>query len=639
MMRYTTVLLLLIVSPVLGQKPLAHSDQKSQVLKNMFEGVSMMVFLKDCSTKHLNSMDSVERINKLKKVNLYYSADSYVRIANDMLHFQPFPNKHLFESNDNLYTVYLEEFQNRKDLMERWRVIQPMQQVFWGYSNYYFKLDTLYNVSLNVMFYTKNHIVVIQRRFPFFATNYDVITKDQWQQINEANEDILNILHVFSGLLTSDADKIYAPTNGRLYPKPLTPTERLAGFIQFWTEVKYNFAFFDHVPDLNWDEVLVEYLPRFAKDQSTFDYYRLLSEVCSKLNDGHTNIYNPIDLRQENYYPNVELRNFDDGVYVVNTSYKYRDIIPLGSKIVHVNGEPISQYLQNYLFPYISASTSYVKMNIALQNLLEIPLDKKLNIGYLTPKGEQKKYQFNFDQDTTSWIIEQPDWFPLEFEILENNTAYIKINTFEREDIINEFVNLKDTIHNFKKLIIDLRENGGGNSSYGYEILKYFSPKPFLTSKWMTREHKAAYKAWGKNVEDPPSDQFEAECLLTYKGDFWYEVSPDTIVPYYDKTISIPVVILIGNNTASAAEDFLIAAESAGITETVGDFTYGSTGQPLMIRMPGGGSARICTKKDTYPNGKEFVGYGIKPKHLVKPNMQAIMERRDVVLEYALSLN
>jgi hypothetical protein len=31
-----------------------------------------------------------------------------------------------------------------------------------------------------------------------------------------------------------------------------------------------------------------------------------------------------------------------------------------------------------------------------------------------------------------------------------------------------------------------------------------------------------------------------------------------------------------------------------------------------------GGSARICTKKDTYPNGKEFVGYGIKPDIEVK---------------------
>lgn len=638
-MRYTALLLLLVTSSLFGQKSLALSDQKSQVFKNMIEGVGIMSFLRDCNTKHLNSIDSVEVESSLKKINLIYSADSFARIANDTLYFNTFSDKHLFKSKDNLYSVYVEEFQNKKALMERWWVIQPLQKIYWGYSSYYFKLDTLHNVSLNVLLHTQNHIIVLQRIFPFRASNYDIITAKQWQQIDQANTDILKILKTFSDLLTSDADKIYAPANGRLYPRSLTSTERLTGFIQFWTEVKYNFAFFDQVPDLNWDDILVEYLPKFTADQSTFDYYRLLSELCSKLHDGHTNIYNPFDLRQESYHPNVELQNFDDGVYVVNTSEKYHTVLPIGSKILKINGEPTSLFLQNHLFPYISSSTNYIKTNIALQNLLEIPVDKSLKFEYSTPTGKRENnYEFNFSQDTTSWIIEQPKWSPLEFEVLKNNTAYLKINTFERESIIDEFIKIKDSISNAKKLIIDLRENGGGNSGYGYEILKYFSSKPFLTSKWMTREHKAAFKAWGKEIDGQPSDQQEEECWLTFKGNYWYVAPPDTIEPYYDKLIAIPIVILIGNNTASAAEDFLVAAENIGITETVGDFTYGSTGQPLHIKLPGGGSARICTKKDTYPDGREFVGYGIKPKYIVKPGINDVLEHRDNVLEFALEL-
>lgn len=637
-MKYITILLFFNISILFGQESSALSDPKTQVRKNIFEGIGLIAFLKDCYTKNIDSVNQSELKNNLKTINLYYCLDSFVRIANDTLHFDGSPNKYLFKSESNLHTLYIEEFQSMKQLTDKWRIIQPMQQVYWGYGSYYFKFDTLHNASLNVMFKTKKHIVTIQKMFSFKAPNYDEITKEQWATIDQANTDIINILKILTETLTTDADKIYAPTNGRLYSKPLTSTERLIGFIHFWTEVKYNFAFFGQVPDLNWDGVLSEYLPKFAADQSTYEYYNLLSEVCAKLKDGHTNVYFPIDIRQEIYSPNVELRSFDDGIYVVNTSEKYSDLLPLGSKIIRVNEEPISIYMQNHLFPYISASTKHIKTNIALQNLLEIPVEKKLNIDYITPQGKQKKYSFCFDQDTTSWIIEEPQRSPLEFEMLKNNIAYLKINTFAREQIITEFLKFKDSIGIARKLIIDLRENTGGNSGYAYEILKYFSPKPFLTSKWMTREHKAAYKAWGEDVTDPPANQFEEECLSTLKGNYWYVAPPDTIEPYYDKFITTPIVILIGNNTASAAEDFLVAAEDIGLTETVGDLTYGSTGQPLFLKLPGGGTARICTKKDTYPDGKEFVGYGIKPKYMVKLSLKDVLERRDNVLEFALEL-
>jgi C-terminal processing protease CtpA/Prc len=52
--------------------------------------------------------------------------------------------------------------------------------------------------------------------------------------------------------------------------------------------------------------------------------------------------------------------------------------------------------------------------------------------------------------------------------------------------------------------------------------------------------------------------------------------------------------------------------------------------------LPGGGSARICIKMDTYPDGREFVGYGIQPDIRVVPTVKDYLENRDVVLEAAL---
>jgi len=63
----------------------------------------------------------------------------------------------------------------------------------------------------------------------------------------------------------------------------------------------------------------------------------------------------------------------------------------------------------------------------------------------------------------------------------------------------------------------------------------------------------------------------------------------------------------------------------------------GSTGQPLFISLPGGGMARICTKADTYPDGRAWVGHGIQPTVKAVPTVADLRRGRDTVLEAALA--
>ena len=55
------------------------------------------------------------------------------------------------------------------------------------------------------------------------------------------------------------------------------------------------------------------------------------------------------------------------------------------------------------------------------------------------------------------------------------------------------------------------------------------------------------------------------------------------------------------------------------------------------MSLPGGGSARICTKADTYPDGTRWVGKGIRPAVAVKPTLADLRRGRDTVLEAALA--
>jgi carboxyl-terminal processing protease len=95
-------------------------------------------------------------------------------------------------------------------------------------------------------------------------------------------------------------------------------------------------------------------------------------------------------------------------------------------------------------------------------------------------------------------------------------------------------------------------------------------------------------------------------------------------------------VLLVGPRTFSAGEDFTVAFDAMRRGKIVGEPTGGSTGQPLFFTLPGGGSARVCTKRDSYPDGREFVGRGIQPHIVVHPTVSDFRAGRDTVLEAAL---
>jgi C-terminal processing protease CtpA/Prc len=98
------------------------------------------------------------------------------------------------------------------------------------------------------------------------------------------------------------------------------------------------------------------------------------------------------------------------------------------------------------------------------------------------------------------------------------------------------------------------------------------------------------------------------------------------------------VIVLTSAATFSAAEDFVVAFDAMHRGTLVGETTAGSTGQPLMFKLPGGGSARICTKDDSYPDGRVFEGVGFPPQVEVSPTVSDIQEGRDAALERAIEM-
>jgi len=172
-------------------------------------------------------------------------------------------------------------------------------------------------------------------------------------------------------------------------------------------------------------------------------------------------------------------------------------------------------------------------------------------------------------------------------------------------------------IANASALILDVRLNGGGDGGIAFEVIKPLVDRPTPTSRVMMRTYNGTDRARGTLMN-------------------WIDLPAGSIQPSDGPHYSGPVVVLSGPATFSAAEDFLVAWKNSGRGKTIGELSGGSTGQPLFFELPGGGSARVCTKRDTFPDGTEWVGKGIAPDILVRPTVADVRAGKDTVLERAL---
>ncbi len=423
----------------------------------------------------------------------------------------------------------------------------------------------------------------------------------------------------------------------------LSMEERLYGLSHFWREVSYNFAHWQAVPDLDWDQAYKITLPKIIAAESDFEYFMELRKLCAKLKDGHTNIYLPKGLISENRdrFP-LKLKAVNSRAIVENVSTEFAELIPRGSEILSVDGKSVARMMEEDIYPYISTSAPHMYPVIAIEsyqrNAVGVLTGPNNSVGTVvieTPDGEKRTIELprNRDDGVVNWQYEAVKHTVVEFKWLENSQAYIALNSFSNNDVVDGFMEHLPELYKAKSIIVDLRNNGGGNSNHAAEILKMFTDKPFSTSKWKTPIHNGAYKAWGKFAD--VAENLE-QYRNYYEGHEFEEHDASTYAPSEGEKLEVPTVFLIGHSTASAAEDILIMADEIEHITMIGEPTYGSTGQPLMMEMPGGGRARVSAKRDYYKDGREFIGVGVLPDIEIKRTVSAVRDDKDEGLERAV---
>ena len=432
---------------------------------------------------------------------------------------------------------------------------------------------------------------------------------------------------------------VFSLAPGQTADNGLEPAQKIYGLSLFWKEVSYNFAYFDQVPRLDWDKAYREYIPKVLETKSTFEYYRVLQRFCALLKDGHTNVSMPREVWNKSLdRPQVVISDVQRTPIVTNVARGLSDVIPIGSEIVEVDGKSANVYLREVILSYISSSTEHILWYEGIVRLLEGTPGSAVAVTVKTPSGERRSATLVRNGKTSKepWLKEQPQYHLSEFKWIDGDVAYVALNSFNDSKIVQEFEATLPELYKAKGIIIDLRKNPGGSTGNGTAILDHFTNIPLSGSAWRTREHRGSFKAWGRQ-----SARNGDTTSLNYKyfvGDVWYRSYHDTLYPSQGKKITVPTVVLIGYLTGSAAEDFLIYADKVPHFTKVGQPTYGSTGQPLFFDLPGGGSARVCTKRDTYPDGRDFVGVGVQPDVKAENTVEDFIAGRDRMLEIGIEV-
>jgi C-terminal processing protease CtpA/Prc len=427
----------------------------------------------------------------------------------------------------------------------------------------------------------------------------------------------------------------------------MTVEDKLYALSKVWSEAKYNEVYFNNVDEDVWDSTYLALIKPVMESKSDNECYRLLSHYCAMLKDGHSFVFYEYDPTVTTYFDKfqINVQPIEGKAFVAQISSKKSDWIPVGSEIVEVNGMPTPDYIKEMVMPYQSSSTEHHLIDISIRKMFRSFRYDAYDITFKTPDGKEIRthviHDFPPEIQGDPMIPVGKEWKFIDLKWYKGDVAYIAINSFSSNQVVEDFNSIFPEIKKrAKKLIIDIRDNSGGNNYTGAQILSRLTPDDELVgSIWFTRIHNPAYMSWGKNLN--PKDTVENSYNKTL-----YEITHRT---YYEKKgenkysfdkdrerLVIPTVILIGHQTFSAAEDFLVMCNNQEHITFIGEVTGGSTGNSITWDLPYGGTLTICSKKDTYPDGSEFVGYGIKPDIESHLTVDDFRKARDTVLETAL---
>lgn len=259
---------------------------------------------------------------------------------------------------------------------------------------------------------------------------------------------------------------------------------------------------------------------------------------------------------------------------------------------------------------------------IVCADMLDELKDGHVNLSAPFNTSYYRKWWSDYPQNFSERLIEE-SYFNfnyrqtggMKFGILSENIGYIYYSSFSNPVGEGNLDNVLYFLKNTQGLIIDVRDNGGGN----------LTNVETLVSRFITRPTVVGYIS---HKTGPGHNDFSEPFEIEYK-------------PAAEGRIrwGKPVIVLANRSTFSAANNFVSVMKLLPGVRVVGATTGGGSGMPYSSELPCGWSVRFsaCSMLDAERRSTE---YGVEPTEgcAVDMNPLEALSGKDTILEFAIAL-
>jgi len=387
-----------------------------------------------------------------------------------------------------------------------------------------------------------------------------------------------------------------------------------------------------YISENRWADLFDSCYQQINDDTDERQFYGIVKLLLSAVGDGHLSTGAPQSFAQfihtENSYLPLLTYVTEDSIFITSS---INNTIPAGSRLISINSHPADVMLEKMRGFLMSDGYNDTKKNLVLNQIfyfyyyLAYGYSGGFTVTYAAGPGQIKTVSLTAVKETAINALKTPAVSSplLSFSITPDKTGILTIRTFGYTDLQEaqldypafleqSFRQLKKA--GIKKLIIDLRDNGGGRDAYGVLLYSYLSKQPFRYYLYQEKDKKKLSGRPGLGLQQPAA--------LHYDG---------------------PVAILISGQTFSAAAEFCAVAYSNDRAiffgeETGGAYEGNHSGQLIETVLPNSKiSIWISTIKyamDVRPPKR--TGHGIIPHKPVPVDVDAYIRQEDKVLEAAL---